>query len=171
MSETSNVFVRKEYKGGDVVLVPATNLDRDFLSKYPPHTLLKCKITRPRSGAHHRLFFGLLHLVVENQERYRTVDELLMYVKTALGYVEKIVFHDGTHIFVTQSIAFDKMGQDEFREFFDKAVDLIIAEVLPGVSRKTLIKNVEKMLGVSSIDLHKSEEEREDEREHRDEKD
>jgi hypothetical protein len=144
----ASLYMEKTYKAGDACLVPLSDLDRDFLAEVPSEVPVRVRVTRPRSGRHHRLFFGLLHKVVENQNFYKTVDELLTYLKTQLGYVEKIRFHDGKYFLQTMSISFDKMPQDEFRNFFERSVDLIVSEVLPGVSKEDLLREVEEMLGI-----------------------
>ena len=41
------------------------------------------------------------------------------------------------------------MGQDEFRKFFDAALDCIVTEVIPGLDKKHLVQEVEEMLGFS----------------------
>lgn len=102
---------------------------------------------RPRNVGHHRLFFALLNLVYENTEgRFVSVDHLLTAVKIGIGHADLIALRDGTEIWHPRSISFAKMDQLAFRQFWDKSVDWIIANVLP-VGKNELENEVFGLLG------------------------
>lgn len=102
---------------------------------------------RPRNVNHHRLFFGLLNLVFENTDgRFVSVEHLLTAVKIGTGHADLIALRDGTEIWHPRSISFAKMDQAQFRAFWDKAVDWILANVLP-VGKRELEQEVFALLG------------------------
>lgn len=111
-----------------------------------PGTYVELEYKKIRSPRMHRLFFALLEKVVENHPFYFSTDQLLAFLKVKLGYVEEVVFHNGTAIWKTKSIAFDKMDQAEFQKFFNQALDVIVSEVLPEVERGDLLREVEEMI-------------------------
>ncbi len=103
------------------------------------------EVKRPRNIQHHRLFFALLNLVFENQEHFKTVDELRFALCIAIGHADPVVTRSGTHM-KPRSISFGKMDQAEFNTFFDRAVNFICTEVLPGMDSEALRNEVEEMI-------------------------
>ena len=96
---------------------------------------------RPRNVAHHRKFFAMLQKVFENQLHYKDVEEILVAFKFAIGHTKKIKTARGI-IEVPLSISFAAMDQDQFNEFYDKAVDFVCAEVIPGLKKEELAKEL-----------------------------
>lgn len=118
------------------------------LSKLPEGVRLKAVITRPRSVPHHRLYWSMLQLVVENCESIRDAGQLHDLIKIRLGYCDPIQSaKTGDTYLIPRSIAFGKMDQTEFNEFFGQAADFINEEVIPGIGRDTLKKQAQQMLG------------------------
>jgi hypothetical protein len=145
------IFVKREWFDRiGTVLVPASAYDERLMKKLPVSRSMAVDVTAaPRSGKQHRLYWALLQKVVENHPYYATADALSIWLKVRLGFVVDVVLHDGTVHYRTKSIAFEKMDQVEFNEFFNLAVDVLVTEVLPEVSRDDLLASVEEMLGIS----------------------
>lgn len=129
-------------------LVPCSLMDEEALMEFPADKDLVAQLHRPRSTKQHRFFMGLLRLVCDNSDFYRRPEQLLLWLKVRLGYVEEVRFHDDKVHWVARSISFNSMKQDEFRRFFDDSVDLIVSEVLPQMDKNALITEVEHMLGL-----------------------
>jgi hypothetical protein len=70
--------------------------------------------------------------------------------------VEEVKFHGEKVWWVAKSISFNSMSQDQFRKFFDDSMDCIVTEVLPGVHRDDLIREVEGMIGFKLDDIRRS---------------
>jgi hypothetical protein len=86
---------------------------------------------RPRNLMHHRKLFALLNLVQDNTDRWPTVETLLDDLKISTGLFEtRVNAVTGIPYVVAKSISFASMTQDEFEQWFDKAVDLISKQVL-----------------------------------------
>jgi len=86
---------------------------------------------RPRNISHHRKLFALLNLVQDNTDRWPTVETLLDDLKISTGLFEtRVNAVTGIPYVVAKSISFASMKQDEFEQWFDKAVDLISKQVL-----------------------------------------
>lgn len=120
---------------------------RQVLRGYKQGELIRVKTTRIRNPGHHRLFFALLNLVFENQERYQSVEHMLTALKVHLGYCDVMILQDGTVAMHPKSISFSAMDQDEFNVFFQKAVDVICKHFLPGVKSEDLRREVMEMVG------------------------
>lgn len=136
-----------------VILSPATPHDQEMLMEMvAPGRDVRAKLTQPRSLPQHRFYWGLLQKVVENHPFYRTAEALHVWLKIKQGLVDAIELHDGhTHIRVG-STSFDNMDGIRFKQYLAASVDLICAEILPGVRRSDLIKAVEDMLGMRLTD-------------------
>ena len=133
------IHIRKNSFGK---LEPADRQSEETISGLPLHKILKAEIRQPRNVQHHRKLFALLGLVLVNQEYFKTTDALLYALKMRLGYVVPVQIK-GLVGYMPESISFSKMDQLEFNEFYSKAVDFIIEDVIPGMDRQDLINEVE----------------------------
>ena len=140
MGETLNMR-RRGFK-----LEPCSLVDEEALAEIPEGRDLTVTVKRQRSQKQHRFFWGLLQKVTDNHAEYHRPEQLLLWLKIRLGYVDEVRFHDDKVWWVAKSISFNAMGQDEFKKFFDVALDVLIAEVIL-VDRKDLIREVEDMVG------------------------
>lgn len=83
-------FIVRE-RDGQKYLVPADIHAEDMLSKWKPGNEVMLQGRRPRNPEHHRKFFALLKLALDNTEgKWGSIDDLLESLKHAVGYVTKI---------------------------------------------------------------------------------
>lgn len=136
-------------------LAPVTAHDAEILAGVPMNREFTATLTQQRSQRQNRFYWSLLSKVVSNHPFYQRSEPLHLWLKTRLGYVEEIRFHDGKTEFKASSTAFDKMDGFEMRRFMDAAIDVLCAEVLPGVRRRELLAEVEHMLGERFDDVFK----------------
>jgi len=134
-------------------LEPCSLVDEEALNELPEGKDFSATIARTRSTKQHRFFWALLQKICENNETYRRPEQLLLWLKIKLGYVEQVRFHDDKVWWVPQSISFNAMGQDEFKKFFDAALDVIVEEVIPDINQYELLHEVEKMIGFNLTDI------------------
>jgi len=126
-----------------------TSIDR--ASKIAIGSHVKASISQPRSLSHHRLYWGLLDLVINAQpdpRQFLDAESLNETIKIALGYMEEKKDFEGNIYFVPKSISFNDMDQIQFKEFFNRAVDLIIEHVLPCCEKSGLEMQLFEMLGL-----------------------
>lgn len=127
----------------------------DALRKIAAGKLVTCEVKQPRNVQHHRLYWALLSKVWENLDeerslRYPDVEALHIAVKICVGLRREIVLPDGRLGFEAGSIAFNKMDQTAFREFYDKVCDLLAKYFLPGVTSEQLKAEVAEMIGAAA---------------------
>ena len=137
-----DIFFRKAFGA----LRPLDEVGEDFLAAIPNDAIVGAKISRPRNSAHHRWFFKLLSVVQENQDHYKTTEELLFALKIRLGLVDEIVLKGGEVHLKPKSISFAAMDQLEFQLFADAVVKFIVTEVIPGMDSAELEREVEELL-------------------------
>jgi hypothetical protein len=128
-------------------LVPADPMAAEDIERLSPSKALMVEVKQPRSLPQHRLLFALLRKVTDNMDGV-TENALLSWLKVKLGYIEHMPLGFGRSYAAPASISFAAMSQPDFREFFDRAVDLICAEVIPGLDKPALLREVNKMLSV-----------------------
>lgn len=128
-------------------LVPEAPMDSEALSRYPSGARLRVTVTQPRSIQQHRLYWAMLALVVDNLDQPVTAEALHEWVKLKLGHVSQIKLRSGEIVEVPASVAFDKMDQAAFRDFFDRAVTLLTEHVIPGLRKADLEREARLMLG------------------------
>jgi len=134
-------------------LEPCSLVDEEALQEFPAEKDLSVTISRTRSTKQHRFFWAILNKICENHAEYRRAEQLLLWLKIRLGYVEEVRFHDDKVWWVAQSISFNAMDQEEFRKFFHAALDVIVEEVIPGLNTSELIVEVEQLLGFRLTEL------------------
>lgn len=76
------------YRKTTTGFAPVNDVAMEFHSKTKPDTNIIMTGKRPRNEKHHRKFFKLCQIIVENTDRYRTSDEVCTMFKIATGHVE-----------------------------------------------------------------------------------
>ena len=132
------IYLRKHLNA----LHPADSEAENHLKKVKPGVVFSAEIKRPRNYENHKRYFALLNLAFENQEKFKSVDQLKEAIKFELGYTELIRKMDGTFVEKPKSINFATMNETDFQTYFSKSIDVIIKYVLPGVERQELINEV-----------------------------
>ena len=127
-------------------LVPVDAWGEETLAQIPLGRIVTVQARQSRNLDHHRKFFALLHIVQSNSEQYDTIERLLVMLKIAMGHVETIITRKGETVYVPKSINFASMDQAEFERFYDKAVEIILTHIMPGMERPDLEQEVELML-------------------------
>lgn len=119
-------------------IVPATEADEERLRTLRPGDLLPVHIRKPRNSGHHRKFFALLQFVAENHPRFARVEDVLLEVKVRLHHYREHITLDGEIVYVPKSISYDEMDEGDFTIFYNRAVEVVATDLLPGVPRHVL---------------------------------
>ena len=133
------------FRRGEHGLVP---LDDELpgWKRIKPGDIIEVEYVRPRSQQFHKLFWALLKLVADNQEKYG-MDEILDVVKIGVGHT-RVIAMPGDFVFrVPKSISFASLDDDEFAAFFRSAVDFIISDLIP-FDREELLREVYDLAGL-----------------------
>ena len=127
-------------------LVPANTQSAEALEKLPQGKWLLASIRQPRNVKHTRKYFALLNAVFPHQTMWPTFKKFREKFEEALGFGEYHVNGRGERYFEKESISFASMKQDEFDQFYERAVDLILTRILPAVDRADLDREVQEIL-------------------------
>ena len=115
-------------KLGDV-LAPLTPGDEYKYSLLKQHNVIVGEVLEERNSLYHRKFFSMMHVVFENQDKYKTMQEFLNVLKVKVGWCD-CYYVDDKHIVIPKSISFKKMDQHQFEVFYSMAIDAIL-DMLP----------------------------------------
>lgn len=74
----------------------------------------------PRSGPHHRLFFGKLGALMDRQEQFDDDDKLRKWLIVGAGYCDFVPGPTGRMVALPQSIAWHKMDEADFSDLHGK---------------------------------------------------
>lgn len=138
----TTLLLRKRFGG---TLEPVDDSGREVLAKVKTGATIKAEVTRPRNVHFHRKFFAMLNLVYQNQEHYKSLDDLLDVCKLRIGHVRSIQTKGGIEK-VPASISFANMDDTAFSNFYDRAVQWVTTEVIPGLQRHELDGEIEEEL-------------------------
>lgn len=131
-SDKPTVMLRRERRG----FVPCTSFDAEQVDRYAIGSVVEASLHQPRSEKASRLFWVVLGKVLENTE-YPTTEALATALKIRLGHVHAVTLIGGGMHFEPKS--FRDFDRDEFKQFFDRAMDVLATEVIPGLDIQAVI--------------------------------
>ncbi|TYO65422.1 hypothetical protein FXV83_15920 [Bradyrhizobium hipponense] len=146
MSKASNksknqwILVRKQIGDDGITLRAHAPYDEKMLERFPIDVPLRIQLAQPRSGPRHRLYRVILRIVVENTDKFSTEDALHKTLLVGCGVVEPVISPDAEIIMCPSSTAFDAMPEDEFKAYFDRAMEIITTIIIPGLDLEELMK-------------------------------
>jgi len=110
-------------------LRPARSWDAEALSDDPLNTEYELvKITR-RKPKQHRTYWRALSLVAKASNRWPDAEHLHDELKLACGFYRKAAnMATGDIMLIPDSTAFDKMDQDQWQAYMNRAMELIAQE-------------------------------------------
>lgn len=118
----------------------------EIITSLPFGKPMRAKVTLARNVKHNRKMFALLKLIFDQQSRYPTLDHLLTGIKLATGHYDEWK-QDGATVRVPKSISFDAMDQTAFSSFYDRVIDLVCTQIIPGLQQDDLAREIEEIIG------------------------
>lgn len=130
-------------------LAPHNDSARDILARYKMGDLVTADVVKPRNLGMHRLWFALCKKVADNMPGNYNKDIVSDVIKVRTGHVIVVKTMKG-ELFFPKSISFAAMDQIQFKELFDRAIIVIVSDILPGINSDELRTEVELMLSNGS---------------------
>jgi len=113
----------------DGVLVGADEESVEKLADLGIDTLVKCSTSKHRNYQNHKRFFAFVKTAYEMQTFFDNFDVFRKWLIMGAGYFQSAVTPKGVTIFIPQSIAFEKLEEEEFKQLFKKALDYYLKEL------------------------------------------
>ena len=126
-------------------LRPVDDAGEAVLRRIGQGEIVTVELKRERNVQHHRKLFAMLQIVLENQDYYKSIDDILDVCKLRIGHVRTVATKQG-EVKIPSSISFAAMDQDAFNDFYNRACGWVVSEVIPGLQRKHLDAEVEAKL-------------------------
>ena len=104
----------------------------EALAKIPSDTFVMANVRRPRNIDHHRKFFKLMRVIAEGTGIHPEVLRALILIEA--GHCHVIKRKDGRIDRFPKSIDFTSVDQTEFEEIYNRAVQYIAENIVPGMN-------------------------------------
>ena len=135
-----------------VKLLPRDQTSFDAMMLIPPGVDVMAKVWQPRNLKQHKFMIGICRLVLENSDRFKTVDDVLRELKILTDHYDiqaRVDTSTGeiTQFVVLKSLSFYAMDQVAFAEWFRfKGLPAILTHLLPGVREEELLSMMKEVL-------------------------
>ena len=138
----SKVFLTKM----GVSLYASDPMAEEAIAKIKIGEVIAVEFTRPRNVRFHRWWWGLMSIVATNMPGDYAPEVVCEVIKIRIGHVDVVKTRQG-EAFIPRSISFAKLDESGFKEFVDRAIRVIVDDILPGVDSDVLRREVDQMLG------------------------
>ena len=136
-------FLLAKTLGGQ--LAPVDEAGTDALRKLKRGETVQVELRRPRNPQFHRKLFAMLNIILNNQEHYKSVEDLLAVAKLSIGHAHVIQTKYGD-IRLPASISFAALDEDSFSVLYDRICGWVCTDVIPGLERQGLDEAVAEEL-------------------------
>lgn len=119
MKEKPRITVRMN--GG--VLEPVTVYDAEQLALCSGGQVFSLLPISNRSPEHHKLYWSILGKACQATGKWPTSEHLHRELKMACGYYQTVVSEFGGIYYLPDTIAMNKMNQQEFNAFFEATME------------------------------------------------
>lgn len=126
-------------------LYPANETAEALMRRLKQNEMVSVDVSRPRNVKFNAKLFAMLQIILQNQEAYKSIDDLLEICKLRIGHCRTVATKHGD-VQIPNSISFASMDEDSFAEFYDRACGWVITEVIPGLERAGLDEAVAEEL-------------------------
>lgn len=131
------------------VLRPAFEKDREAIRKIRQGALVEVTAKRQPSARMRRFYWALLGIVADNHPFYTDREVIHDVIRIGIQLVRISVMMDGTVVMIPRSTANSAMNFEEFKDFFNRAMDYVVTSLLPGVVKEEVIREIEEALGMT----------------------
>jgi hypothetical protein len=114
-----------------LTLVPIDDAGVSMLKKHPDGKRLIISAYSPRNEKQFRLLMGLIGKIIDAGAWKGDVDSMRDWLQISMGRVRTVIDPETAKVFLVPiSMSAEDLGDPEFREFFDKAIQIICEKLL-----------------------------------------
>lgn len=106
-------------------LVPEFQYDAEMISELPEYDRIRVDLRTGRSPPKLRFYFQLLRKLIAATDCAPNTNALHAVIKLDLGHAEPVRLKNGMTVLVPASVAFDRMNEQDFSVFLEKAIEWI----------------------------------------------
>jgi len=136
-------------------LVPEDQEAAEFILHLKQGAAVKAKISQPRNYGHHKKYFSLLNYAFDcfepdveykGEKIEKNFDRFREDIQILAGYGIPTVNINGEVRYISRSISFGSMKQDDFDKLYSNVINVILKKVLANHSREDLDRVVSEVL-------------------------
>jgi hypothetical protein len=132
-------------------LTPADDAGKEVLKRWPVGQALKVDVRKPRAHRSLRRYWGLVNLVFENSDQFKSTEQVHQYLKIRAGHCTHIVNKaTGETFLIADSINYDNLDEDEFQKVWNSVVNVVCEEILPGITQPEIEHELQKCMGLAA---------------------
>lgn len=150
MNDMKLLLINEPLHGG---LIAYDDESAAYISRIKDDEIIIADVRRGRNVRQHRLFWVLVGLLHEQQTIYTTKEQLAAAIKVGVGWCDFVSMPKGSTVAIPKSIAFDKMDQFEFDQFFESVIRFVCAHIIPGLDKSNIRNEVERIVGIAPDQL------------------
>ena len=135
----AEIFLMKNYG----VLCPADEEAEEIIAGMKNGEMIKVKYSKPRNYENHKRFFAFIKETFSIQDHFDNIKHFRKYIIMKSGHYTTIQAPNGFLIYDADSIAFDKMSEDEFKSMFNDAIDAFLSVWGSRITKDELLQIVE----------------------------
>ena len=128
-------------------LHPASRIDEDEMGDIPQKVALRVLVSRKPSSKMKAWYRALLSRLVEATGMWPTPEQAHRQLLIRCGYMESMVISTDGDVRVSPVSTADWDGSS-WRFYINDLLILLTTEILPGVTRRALVGEVERMIGI-----------------------
>lgn len=136
-------------------LIPENHEAGEFILHLKQGAVVKAKITQPRNYGHHKKYFVLLNYAYDcfepdieykGEKIEKNFDRFRDDIQILAGYGIPTVNIKGEVRYISKSVSFGSMSQDEFEKLYSNVINVILKHVLANHTREDLDQIVSEVL-------------------------
>lgn len=143
-------FLRKNLNGS---FSPACEVSERLARRISVNELIEVdwNSRQTRSVKWNKRYRAMLQLIHANSEQFKSDDDVHMWLKLKTHLYDAVIeLPDGGKAYMVKSIAFDVMTAEEWEAWWTRAVDVVMQEILPGIERPEVEREIEKVAGLAA---------------------
>lgn len=142
----ARLYLKKTLSG----FTPADDMSVELSKKYKVGEVYRGEIVKPRSTRTLGRYWVLCQMILDNSETFKTKEQVSEYLKIRTGNSTSIVSKSTGEIFhVANSIDFDSLDETEFAAFWQRVCDVVVTDILPGVTQMDIETEIQKIIGLA----------------------
>lgn len=130
-----------------VVLAPVDQFADEQAKRLPRDRDLAVEARARRNMKQHALYWVLMGLVADADDRFHDAEEASDYCKFKIKHVKAV--HNpvtGNTYLVPKSMSEASMSAEQFRRYFNRVVHVVLTDIVPGLKESDLRAEIERIV-------------------------
>ena len=135
---------RRALYAGEIGFFPTSPGAQEDVALAKMDSEVVCSFYSPRNLEALKFLWALVHKVADNTDRYLDKDEAMEDLKLRAGFT-KVVYNSQQKELELRPKSLKRVGNEQLRALTDKVIGIICGEILPGMDRNVLRREIEEM--------------------------